>query len=263
MIRCIIESLCALSTIAAFAQAQIIRDTIVARELAPGVSYRQFTDRNGPLTVYLVRVDLRHKELDVRAARAKDRLRGRERPTEMAKRRQPDGATILAAVNGDFFELQSGENENNQILAGEWWKGLKVTDSPYDTYDNVHVQFGFDARRKPVMDRFILDGRAIHHGVVTPITTVNSKPSGTFEGTALYTARYGDVTPRDTTRQSAAEAPLEAAGRRGDTTRSSSSGAVPCLRHRAHRFRRMARCSRRSATAFARRRWKRWPTAIR
>jgi hypothetical protein len=216
MIRCAIASLYALSTIAVFAEAQTSRDTISAREVAPGVSYRRFPYKNGPLMVHLVRVDLRHKDIDVRVARAKDQLRGRERTTEMVARPQPDGATVLAAVNGDFFELASGENENNQIVAGEWWKGLKVTDSPYDTFDNVHVQFGFDARRKPLMDRFTLDARAIHRGAVTPITTVNSKPTGTFEGSALYTSRFGDTTPRDTTRQFA-EAPLEAAGRRGDT----------------------------------------------
>ena len=90
----------------------------------------------------------------------------------MVKRAQSDSTTVLAAVNADFFELKSGENENNQVMRGEWWKGLKVTDSPYDTYDNVHIQFGLDAARRPLMDRFILDGRrggarhdhADHHG---------------------------------------------------------------------------------------------------
>ena len=106
-----------------------MRDTIAARELAPGVSYRQFVDRNGPLMVYLVRVDLRRGELGLRVARAHDALRGREKPTEMVRRAQRDDVTVLAAVNGDFFELKSGENENEQVIEGEWWKGLKVTDS--------------------------------------------------------------------------------------------------------------------------------------
>jgi hypothetical protein len=193
--------------------------------LAPGVSYRQFIDRNGPLMVYLVRVDLRRKDLDLRVARAKDQLRGREKPTDMVKRAQPDGAVILAAVNGDFFELKSGENENNQVMNGEWWKGLKVTDSPYDTYDNAHIQFGLDAARRPLMDRFILDARALVRGVTTPIITVNFNPSGNPEGTALYTSRFGDTTPRDTSRLTA-EATLTAAGRRGDTVIFVRRGAV-------------------------------------
>ena len=202
-----------------------MRDTIVARELAPGVSYRQFVDRNGPLMVYLVRVDLRRGELGLRVARAHDALRGREKPTEMVRRAQRDDVTVLAAVNGDFFELKSGENENEQVIDGEWWKGLKVTDSPYDTYDNVHVQFGIDAAERPLMDRFILDGRALSRGVATPIITVNFNPSGNPEGTALYTPRFGRSTPRDTTRQTA-EVALVNAGQRGDTIVFVRRGAV-------------------------------------
>jgi len=143
----------------------------------------------------------------------------------MVRRANATGARVLAAVNGDFFELKSGENENNQVIAGEWWKGLKVTDSPYDTYDNAHVQFGMGAARRPLMDRFILDGKAWARGVMTPIITLNFNPSGDPEGTALYTSRYGAATPRDTARQTA-EAPLASAGRRGDTLLFVRRGAV-------------------------------------
>jgi len=134
----------------------------------------------------------------------------------MAKRATAAGATVLAAINADFFNLSTGENENNQVIAGEWWKGLKVTDSPYDTYDNTHIQFGIDAARRPFMDRYLLDANAIARGIATPITTLNFNPSGNPEGTALYTSRYGAKTPLDTTRQTA-EATMIAAARRGDT----------------------------------------------
>ena len=83
-----------------------------------------------------------------RATRSTQGSRARER--HGAPRARTAGATVLAAVNADFFDLKTGENENNQVIAGEWWKGLKVTDSPYDTYDNVHVQFGIDARATAV-----------------------------------------------------------------------------------------------------------------
>lgn len=201
------------------------RDTIVTRDLAPGVSYRQFVDSRGQFTAYLVRVDLKRRDLDVRVARARQQLHGRQRTTEMVKAPQPDGAVVLAAVNADFFDLATGENENNQVLNGEWWKGLKVTDSPYDTFDNVHVQFGFDQARRPVMDRFILDAHAIAHGVAMPILTVNHEPLGKYEGSALYTSRFGPTTPHDSARQTV-EAALRAAGRRGDTLLFVHHGAI-------------------------------------
>jgi hypothetical protein len=163
-----------------------------------------------------VTVDLRRSDVELRHARAHDALRGREKPTEMVKRATAGGATVLAAINADFFNLGTGENENNQVIAGEWWKGLKVTDSPYDTYDNAHIQFGIDAARRPFMDRYLLDAKAIARGTATPITTLNFNPSGNQEGTALYTSRYGAKAPVDTARQTA-EASLIGAGRRGDT----------------------------------------------
>ncbi|MEO5814259.1 MAG: phosphodiester glycosidase family protein [Gemmatimonadaceae bacterium] len=200
-------------------------DTLVARDLAPGVAYRQFTDRHGPFAMHLVRVNLRRRDIELREARALDQLKGRERVTDMVRRAAASGTNVLAAVNADFFWLTTGENENNQVIGGEWWKGLKVTDSPYDTYDNAHVQFAVDARGMPSIERYQLDGTAWARNVATPIITVNFNPSGNPEGSALYTSRYGATTPRDTTRLTA-EATLISAGRRRDTLVYVRRGAV-------------------------------------
>src|SRR5207244_12905456 len=116
--------------------------TTAARELAPGVTYSQFTDPRGPWAINLVRVDLRRANIEIRSVRALDQLRGRERVSDIVRRVSINSGRVLAAVNADFFNLETGENENNQVIASAWWKGLKLTDSPYDTYDNVHVQFG-------------------------------------------------------------------------------------------------------------------------
>src|SRR5829696_6172263 len=206
---------CSLLLIPAALHAQQLVDTMTLRELAPGVAYRHFVDKRGPFVVHFVRVDLRRGDLELRHMRAHDQLAGREKTSDMVRRLANGGATVIAAVNADFFNLRSGENENNQVIGGEWWKGLKVTDSPYDTYDNVHAQFALDSARHPFIDRFVLDATAWVRGVATPIINVNFNPSGNPEGTALYTSRYGATTPRDTTRQTA-EASLTAAGRRGD-----------------------------------------------
>jgi hypothetical protein len=202
-----------------------VSDATAGRKIAPGVSYRQFTDPRGPWVMNLVRVDLRRADIEIRGARALDQLKGRERVSDMVRRLATNGVRVVAAVNADFFELKSGENENNQVIAGEWWKGLKVTDSPYDTYDNAHTQFGIDAARRPLMDRFILDARAWDRGAMTPILTLNFNPAGKPEGTALYTSRYGTTTPLDTTRKTA-EAALASAGKRGDTLVFVRRGAV-------------------------------------
>jgi len=189
---------------------------IASTQLAPGVHYERLHDGRGPWALHLVRIDIRRASVMLTTSRAHDQLRSRERTSEIAFRKSSEGVPVLAAVNADFFDLKTGENENNQVMNGEWWKGLKVTDSPYDTYDNVHVQFALDASGVPVIDRFILDAHAWAHGVRTPIVSVNFNPTGNPEGTALFTPRYGTTTPRDTARITA-EATLIAAGRRGDT----------------------------------------------
>lgn len=171
--------------------------------------------------MYVVEVDRRKKGAELRTARALDSLRGRESVQSIAARSTARGDTVLAAVNADFFNVQTGENENNQIVNGEWWKGLKVTDSPYDTYDNVHVQFAIGTDGALVMDRFILDGKAWARGggtshAMTPIIAVNANPTGNPEGTALYTPRYGRSTPRDTARVTS-EVTLRTVQHRGDT----------------------------------------------
>lgn len=191
-------------------------DTLTRRDLAAGVEYLQFADKTGPWRVNLVRVNMRVATVEFQHARAGDSLRGREKPTDMVKRAAAAGATVLAALNADFFDLRSGENENNQVVASEWWKGLKITESPFDTYDNAHVQFGIDRDRHLLMDRFILDGKFWARGVMTPIVTVNAVTSGNIEGTTLFTSRYGASTPVDTVRKPS-EMVLVAAGIRADT----------------------------------------------
>ena len=173
----------------------------------------------------LLRVDLRRRDIAIRQARALEQLTGREKTTDMVKRATSAGMRVIAAVNADFFWLTTGENENNQMIGGEWWKGVKVTDSPYDTYDNAHVQFAVDASGKPFIDRFVFEGRAWFRGVMTPIITLNFHSPGNPEGVTLYTSRYGATTPRDTARQTA-EAAMVAAGRRGDTLLFLRQGAV-------------------------------------
>ena len=191
-------------------------DTLASRTLAAGVVYHQFADPHGPWIVSVVRVDLRRADIALRQTRAYDSLRARERTSSMARRIARPGLEVLAAVNADFFDVVSGESENNQVIDGEWWKGLKVTDSPYDTFDNVHAQFAIDSAHRPSIDRYLFDGRFWAKTRMTPIITLNAIPSGTHEGAALFTPRYGTATPRDTTRRTV-EAPLTEAGVRGDT----------------------------------------------
>ncbi len=225
----------ALGVMASPLTGQLSRDSVIRREVAPGVVLTQIARAQGPWRFSVLAIDLRLRELGLRHMRAHDSLRTRERPSEMFKRLTDAGTEVIAAVNADFFDLKSGENENNQVIDGEWWKGVKVTDSPFDTFRNAHAQFAFDSLRRPAIDRFEFFGEARTPRGGIPLTALNALPTGP-EGAALYSWRFGAMTPRDTVRPTA-EIPLALAGRRADTvlyvrrgTRGAGSGgAIPAL----------------------------------
>ena len=190
-------------------------DSVTTTTIAPGVVLRRIVRPAGPWVVNLVSVDLRRGDYEVRHVRARDSLRGREKVTSMVAR-APEGAVrVVAAINADFFNLQSGEAENNQIIAGEWWKGVRVADSPFETFPSVRTQFALDARGRPMLDKFQFDGIAIRGATTIPLLGLNFLARGGPEASALYTERIG-VTPRDSVR-AVVEAPLDRLGTRGDT----------------------------------------------
>ena len=191
-------------------------DTVRTETLAQGVTHARLVRNAGPWVIHVVKVDLRRADVQVRPVRAHDQLTTRERVSAMAGRRIAAGERVLTAVNADFFDLASGASENNVVLDGEWWKGVRVTESPYDTYDNVHAQFAMTGAGRPLLDRFTFDGWAWLPRASFPLLSLNAPTTGTYEGTTIWTPRYGAATPRDTVRKPS-ELTLAPAGRRADT----------------------------------------------
>src|ERR1043166_4362345 len=116
------------------------RRTMTTTRVAPGIVHRRIVDSTLPLVINVVSVDLRSGDYDVRHVRARDSLVVMEKVSAMVARQPGGGASALVAINGDFFNVLTGENENNQVIDGEWWKGLRVSDSPYDMFDTMHAQ---------------------------------------------------------------------------------------------------------------------------
>jgi hypothetical protein len=127
-------------------------------------------------------------------------------------------------VNADFFDLKTGENENNQVVDGEVFKGLRITDSPFDSLHTIHSQFGVTCAGRPVMDRFMFSGNVLTprpSAADLPLDAVNFRPRGS--ATVLYTAAYG-TTPADSVARLTIERPFRIAAKRGDTLFLESSG---------------------------------------
>jgi hypothetical protein len=190
-------------------------DSVSTEVIADGVVHRRIIRAAGPWVINVVEVDLRNPDLVVESEHAGGIIRGRERTSSIARRESRPHHEVLAAVNADFFDLKTGENENNQIVRGQVEKGLALTQSPFDQFDNVHSQFAITTGRKPLIDRFVLDAAWLSRWGPVSVSAVNTVPFS--DALVLFNPYYGDTTPRDTLSTGVAELPLALAGRRGDT----------------------------------------------
>src|SRR5262245_51671524 len=115
---------CALATLLVMSAPALSAQTASSpTKLAPGLSWWRTSDTRGPWNSYVVRIDLRARELELLGVHARDSLKGRESPMSMAARHSDSTARVRVAVNADFFDIKTGASENNQVTAGEWWKG--------------------------------------------------------------------------------------------------------------------------------------------
>lgn len=200
-------------------------DTATTEQVAAGVVHRRLVANQGPFTIHVVEIDLRRRDLSIAAMHAFDSLRGRQQVSAMANGRASTGANVIAAINADFFDLKTGENENNQVIDGAVLKAVAITDSPFDSLHTVHSQFGMTCDGHPVIDRFAFAGAVLTPPpsvAVLPLDAVNFRPRG--DATVLYTAAYG-VTPSDSLSRLTVEIPFRVVARRGDTLQLQATAA--------------------------------------
>lgn len=174
-----------------------VATTTTVDTVAPGITYRCRIDARGPWVLHVVQVDLGTRGLALDAERALGIFRGRETVSAAARRLEARGESPLVGINADFFDLATGEVENNTIVRGEWVKGTLRTDSPHDEFDNPHAQFAVDAAGRATIGRFTLAGVVRSGARSRPLVGLNYRPS-TTAGLVFYTPWFGARTPGDT-----------------------------------------------------------------
>ena len=176
------------------------------RAVAPGLALRHLARPEGPWTLHVLGVDLRAPGVAVEGVHALDAVAGRERTSDAARRWCAPGRRAVAAVNGDLFELATGASEGSQVVGGVVLKGVALTDSPFDTFDNTHSQLAVAAdgrgRLTARVGRWPFTGALLAGGTRLPLDGVNAPRA---PGAALFTPAAGARTPRDSTRRDVLE----------------------------------------------------------
>ena len=190
-------------------------DSVATDTLAPGVIHRHLVDSAGPWNINVLTIDLRGRRVRVVEARADGRLRGRERVSDIARDNASDSATVLAGVNGDFFDLATGENENNQVIDGEIWKATSRT--PADSARYVRSQLAIMRNGRPeIAESWLIANVSLHGNALFALDGINRRTD--VGQLVLYTEHFGRMTPYDSS-NTLRELPLRALRHRGDTLR--------------------------------------------
>jgi hypothetical protein len=200
-------------------------EVVSSREVRPGVTYYYIVSKRGPWRIHVLEIDLHYSELEIAAARALDKLFGREPTSSIARRLGTNDRTVIAALNADFFDLTTGENENNNVVDAEFVKATKMTESPNDVFDNIHSQFAVSTSRKPLLDRFEFVGKVVWtQGIASDLYGVNDAPRS--NSLVLFNHYYGPSTPTDTLKMDIKELPLREIRTNHDTSYAVVAGKV-------------------------------------
>jgi hypothetical protein len=191
-------------------------EVVSIREVRPGVTYYYIVGKRGPWRIHVLEIDLHHTELEIEAARALDRLFGREPTSSIARRRETNDRAVIAALNADFFDLTTGENESNNVVDAEYVKGTKMTETLNDVFDNIHSQFGMSMSRKPLLDRFEFIGEITRsQGLSSQLDGINDAPKA--NSIVLFNHYYGPSSPTDTLKMNIEELSLHEARKTPDS----------------------------------------------
>ncbi len=185
-------------------------DSTSIRQVRPGVIERTLVRSAGPWRIHILTIDLTRRELSLRSAHAFDRLRGRETTSSIASRFPARGGTVVAALNADFFALETGETVNNQVAEGAFVKGIGLR------HALPRSQFGITWDRSPFIDRLRYRGTVIAPGAgPAALDGLNTLPDS--GGVSLITAWWGGRLPDSAGTHPLRRVRLQEAGRRTDT----------------------------------------------
>ncbi len=128
------------------------------RILRPGVIHKFINDKTVPWRIHVIEIDLSQPDLHLETARATDRYRGRETISSIVSRKSDQSRYVVAAINGDYFNLETGESQNNHILGGDFVRAFTSPGFHPEYVDIPNSQLAITWDKHPSIDQFVFQG---------------------------------------------------------------------------------------------------------
>ena len=165
-------------------QKKVATETVV-----PGITHTRIVDQADTLVINILKIDLKNKSYYVEAVKAKDNYFAREKATSESARLTNSDQKVIAAVNADFFKIETGgEVINNMITDGKFVKAF------YKTKGRIRPQFALTYSGKPLIGYYNFEGKLfLRNGSSDRIDRVNGATDSA--GITLYNSYQGKKTP--------------------------------------------------------------------
>lgn len=153
---------------------------ITETTVGPGVEFTKIIDSDGPLGIYVLKVDLQNPYIDLVPVMAKDMHPGREQVLMMSLRNERPNHRVVAGINTDFWA--------DTAPLGLFAKDGDVLKSPY-----YRSSIAFDENKNPKIDVFAFNASlTTEDGKTYPIDGINKK-RGNSE-IMLFSSDFGKTT---------------------------------------------------------------------
>lgn len=138
-------------------------DIVKSIPVGPGVTHTEIIRPEGPWVINVLTVDLTSQYITLESVKANDRLYSLEKTSSMTERKNYQGHTIIGAINGDFYNVETGQPIGTQIING------MILQQPFN-----RSVFGITVYENPFIEIFTMTGRLYsREGNSFPIWGVN------------------------------------------------------------------------------------------
>ncbi len=198
------------------------KDTTIVTQILPGVIHKQIINEKDTIVANVLIADLKENNYTLKSFKHENLLFTKETTSNMFEELTDSGYNVIAGINSDFFE-NNGDLINNMISDGEFIKGVKFSDSPFNDYANS--QFCLTGDNKPYIEQFIFCGSMIFsNGAIEKIARINCRTdSNSF---TIYNNHQGEYTPGKTSKWNLLETVLIPVAKNGDTIVALNSGII-------------------------------------